>query len=240
MKRPPPVLAQIDRATPPVLAQIDRATPPVMARLDRATRSVIAREPAPVAPPQDQRTVTSRAANSHTRRGMLSLGLAGVLSGCGWRPVYMPAANGIAASAELSAIEVKPVYERAGQLLRENLVARLASDTGADRKYDLSVNFWIAGEGIGVLSFTQVTRIRLVGSANWTLTSRGTKPVSLVSGSDRILDGFDIHDTQYFAADMENEHVQRRIAEQMAEKITLRLAMWFDQHPGLAQDKKPG
>jgi LPS-assembly lipoprotein len=46
-----------------------------------------------------------------------------------------------------------------------------------------------------------------------------------------VIDGFDIFDSQYFATDLDNEHVQRRMAEAMAERITLRLAVWFRQHP---------
>ncbi len=168
--------------------------------------------------------------SSTSRRALLSLGLGSALSGCGFRPVYMAESGGPGPSADLAAIEVKPLYERPGQILREALKTRLASDTGAPRKYDLQVNYWVTGEGLGVLDFTEITRIRLTGNATWYLNARDAKQTRLTEGSDRILDGYDIHDTQYFAADMENEQVQRRIAEQMAEKIALRLAMWFHQH----------
>jgi LPS-assembly lipoprotein len=165
------------------------------------------------------------------RRAALLTGLGGVLSGCGFHPVYMATGDGPAPATGLAEIEVKPIYERPGQILREALLGRLGTEAGTPRKFDLQVNFWITGEAQGVLNFTQPTRIRLVGSANWTLTTRGPKPAKLAEGSDRIGDGFDIFDTQYFAMDLDNEHVQRRVAEAMAERITLRLAAWFHQHP---------
>jgi hypothetical protein len=99
------------------------------------------------------------------------------------------------------------------------------------RKFDLQVNFWITGEAQAILNFTQPTRMRLVANANWTLTSHDSKQTKLAEGADRLVDGFDIFDSQYFAMDLDNEKVQRRLAEAMAEQITLRLAMWFHQHP---------
>jgi len=135
------------------------------------------------------------------------------------------------AAARLAEIEVKPIYERPGQILREALLGRFGTEPGEPRKFDLDVKFWITGEALGILNFTQPTRIRLVGTATWTLTSHDPKATKLAEGTDSLVDGFDIFDAQYFAQDLANEAVQRRIAEAMADRITLRLAMWFDQHP---------
>jgi LPS-assembly lipoprotein len=165
------------------------------------------------------------------RRGALLLGLGGVLTGCGFHPVYMASGSGPGPQTGLAEIEVAPIYERPGQILREALLARLGIESGTPRKFDLKVNFWISGEAQGVLNFTQPTRIRSVGNATWTLLSRDGKSTKLAEGGDRLVDGFDIFDAQYFAQDLANEAVQRRLAEAMAERITLRLAMWFHQHP---------
>src|SRR6202012_746592 len=105
------------------------------------------------------------------------------------------------------------------------------SQPGTPRRYDLQVSFSISGTAEGILDFTQATRVQLIGSASWTLTSRDSKPVKLAEGSDRLVDGFDIFDSQYFALDLDNEKVQRRMAEAMAGQIALRLAMGFPQHP---------
>jgi hypothetical protein len=166
-----------------------------------------------------------------TRRSTLLLGLGCGLSGCGFQPVYKSSGDGPGAAAGLAEIEVKPIYERPGQILREALMQRLRSEPGGPRRFDLLVNFWIAGNVEGILDFTQATRLQLLATATWTLLSRDSKPVKLAEGSDRLVDGFDIFDSQYFALDMDNEKVQRRMAEAMAERITLRLAMWFHQHP---------
>ena len=166
------------------------------------------------------------------RRDALLLGLAGGLTGCGFQPVYMPSSSkDPAPAAGLAEIEVKPIYERPGQILRDALLTNLRSEPGTPRRYDLQVSFWISGEAQGVLNFTQPTRIRLVANSNWTLTGRDAKQTKLTTGSDRLIDGFDLFDSQYFAMDLSNEAVQRRLAEAMAERITLRLAMWFHAHP---------
>jgi hypothetical protein len=162
---------------------------------------------------------------------VLLFGLGGAMTACGFHPVYLPTGDGPGPQAGLAAIDVKPIYERPGQILREALLGRFGTEPGAKRKFDLQVSFWISGEAQGVLNFTQPTRIRLVANTTWTLLSRDAKPIKLAEGSDRLVDGFDIFDTQYFASDLDNEHVQRRLAEATAERITLRLAMWFHQHP---------
>jgi hypothetical protein len=165
------------------------------------------------------------------RRAALLVGLGGALSGCGFHPVYMASGNGPEPAAGLAEIEVKPIYERPGQILREALLGQLRTEPGAPRKFDLQVNFWITGEAQAILNFTQPTRMRLVGNANWTLTSRDGKQTRLTEGADSLVDGFDIFDSQYFAMDLDNEAIQRRLAEAMAKQITLRLAMWFHEHP---------
>jgi len=166
-----------------------------------------------------------------SRRAILLLSFGAALSGCGFHPVYAPSGDGPGTEAGLAEIEVKPIYERPGQILRQALLGRFRTESGTPRKFDLQVNFWVTGESQGVLNFTQPTRIRLVGVANWTLFNRDNKPIKLTEGSERVIDGYDVFDSQYFAQDQANEAVQRRIAEAMAERITLRLAMWFHQHP---------
>jgi LPS-assembly lipoprotein len=165
------------------------------------------------------------------RRGALLLGLGGMLAGCGFHPVYMATGNNPGAAAGLAEIEVKPIYERPGQILRQALLGRLRIEPGTPRKFDLDVKFWISGESQGILDFTQPTRVRLVGNATWTLWSRDRPPVKLAEGADNLVDGVNLFDAQYFALDLSNEAVQRRMAEAMAERIALRLAIWFHEHP---------
>jgi LPS-assembly lipoprotein len=167
------------------------------------------------------------------RRDLLAFAAGGMLSGCGFQPVYMPTASGNAGvtQRELAAINVNLIPDRPGQLLRQALQDRLEMGaSGVARRYDLSVAFGISGEGIGIEPDTTVTRIRLIGSASWNLVAQDPGRTRLAGGSARAVDALNIFDTQYFAADLENEALQRRLAEALADQITIQLAAYFRKH----------
>jgi LPS-assembly lipoprotein len=171
------------------------------------------------------------------RRELLALSAGFSLAGCGFRPVYMPTASGGPgiAQRELGAINVGIIPDRPGQLLRQALQKRFeGSGGGAAQKYDLGVDYSIAGEGIAILQDNSVTRIRLIARGNWTLRAQDPGATRLASGSARAMDGLNILDQQFFAADLENETVQRRLAEQIADQITLQLAAYFRHHAATA------
>jgi LPS-assembly lipoprotein len=164
------------------------------------------------------------------RRGLFALGAGAALSGCGFQPIYMPTASGNAgvAQRELAAIQVALISGRPGQLLRQALQDRLEkSSSGVAHRYDLTVGFGVSGEGIAVLQDTSPTRIRLIGSANWTLVAQDPGRTKLGNGSARTVDAVNVISGQYFAADLESEAVQRRIAEALADEITIQLAALF-------------
>jgi LPS-assembly lipoprotein len=163
------------------------------------------------------------------------LALAAVLPGCGFRPMYASAAGGSAGPAEvgLAEIAIGPMYERAGQLLRQALQERFErGGAGLAQRYDLVVGYGLSGDAIAIQPDSSVTRVRLAGSATWTLTAQDPQRTTLATGSARTMDGYNILDEQIFSADMENEMVQQRIAEAIADQITLQLAAYFNKHAG--------
>jgi LPS-assembly lipoprotein len=164
------------------------------------------------------------------RRRMLALTAGATLSGCGFQPVYMPTASGKAgvAQRELAAIQVDIIPDRPGQLLRQALQDRLEmGSSGVARRYELSVAFGISGEGIAIEQDTNVTRIREIGTATWSLVAQDPGRTRLTSGYAKSVDAINLFDAQYFAADLGNEAVQRRLAEALADQITLQLATFF-------------
>ena len=166
------------------------------------------------------------------RRGLL-VGSLLVLGGCGFRPVYAPRADGTAGAAEqgLAEISVGIIPERLGQILRQSLQTRFdRSGVGAAKRYDLVATIGLAGEALNIEQATSVpSRLRLVGISSWSLIAQDTRRRTLTNGTARVLDGFNLYDQQYFAMDSQNEAVQRRIAEALAEQITLQLAVWFNR-----------
>ncbi|MBU6497719.1 MAG: hypothetical protein KGJ41_18830 [Rhodospirillales bacterium] len=167
-----------------------------------------------------------------TRRALLPLGAGLLLSGCGFRPIYAAHGDGTMGPAEagLAATAVAIIPERSGQLLRQALQARLHRDGAVvARRYDLNVTMTLAGDPIGIQPDNSASRVRLMGVANWSLTARNAQRSTLTAGTAKAIDGYNVLDQQFFAADMESEVVIRRIAEALADQTALQLAVYFNR-----------
>ena len=165
------------------------------------------------------------------RRAVL-LGGAGFVSGCGFHPVYAPSSlRAGGAQAVLGTIQVGLMPERAGQLVREELQARLDHGDALAKRYELQVSFALVADVVGVQQDTTFTRLRYVGTANWTLKTLDPSKAIVTAGLARSLDGINVLDEQYFAADMAGEAATRRVAAAVAEQITLQLASYFARTP---------
>jgi LPS-assembly lipoprotein len=167
------------------------------------------------------------------RHGFLIAGAGILLAGCGFQPVYMPTASGSAgvAQRELAATNVAIIPDRPGQLLRQALQARFeGSGTSGAPRYELRVAFGIGGEAIAIRTDSNPTRIREIGTASWTLVAQDPARTTVTSGTAKAVDGYNIIDAQYFASDLGNAVVQRRLAEAVADQITLQLAVYFREH----------
>lgn len=171
------------------------------------------------------------------RRALLPVALAPLLAGCGFRPVYGPAADGKASPAAqgLAEISVGLIPERAGQLLRLALQERFErAGVAAAHRYDLTVSFAVSAEQISIEQDSNATWERVVGTANYTLMSEDPGRATLISGAARSVDGFNLFDQQYFAADQETEAVTRRVAQAVADQIALQLASFFAKRSAAA------
>jgi LPS-assembly lipoprotein len=162
----------------------------------------------------------------------LALLAALLLAGCGFHPLYdadgaRAQSQGGTVSAHLDGIYVELIPNRAGQLLRQALQTRLDSDDGDRKAYSLAVSYSIAEEAISVLNTNSNTRTRAVGRGTWSLTAIANPGTPLASGTVRVLDGFNTLDEQVFFSVLENEAVQRRLADNIADQITQRLATYF-------------
>ena len=176
---------------------------------------------------------STRRGSSWSRRGLLAAGLL-ALARCGWQPVYATRSDGVAGPAEqgLASTSITLMPERSGQLLRQALQTRFdRAGSGAAKLYDLTAQFSVAGEAINIDQNTSIpSRLRFVGTASWSLVSRDAQRKTLTSGVARAMDGLNFYDQQFFAADMQSEAVQRRLAGAVADQITLQLAAWFNHH----------
>ena len=163
-------------------------------------------------------------------RRALMVGLLG-LGGCGFRPVYLPRGPSEPGFADvLSQIYVPVLPERSGQLLRQALQARLdGAGEGGARKYELAPSLRLGSDAIGIQRDNSTSRMRIDASVTWVLRSlTADKPV-VTQGTARLLDGYNIIDQQFFAAELNNDSVQRRIMVGLADQIVLQLAAYFQR-----------
>jgi len=166
------------------------------------------------------------------RRGLLLGALSATLGGCGFHPLYQRANSGQlgTTSRELAAVSVDIIGDRPGQLLRQALQERLeGSGSGVARRYDLAVGFGISGEGIAIRQDNSVTRIRMIGRAEWTLRAQDLARTVLTRDTARAVDDINILNEQFFAADLETEVVQKRLAERLADQVVMQLASYFNR-----------
>jgi LPS-assembly lipoprotein len=163
---------------------------------------------------------------------LLALGAGAVVGGCGFRPIYSAASPATPADAEvaadLAATRVPVIPNRFGQLLRRALVQRLSGGTNgaATARWELLVGPGIAGEAVGIQRDGSATRVRNIATANWTLVRLAPREV-VANGFERAIDAFNIEGSQFFAADASRDAMERRLAEQLAEEVVVRLALQF-------------
>jgi LPS-assembly lipoprotein len=184
----------------------------------------------PPPPPPPPFPLSREEENRVSRRAFVILASASLLTACGFQPVYMRTASGAPGPAQrdLAAIYVNLIPDRPGQLLRQALQDRFeGASASTARRYDLTVSFWTSGTPLGIQPDTTVTRVRVVGNANFSLRAQDPPHTLLLSGSARAVDALNNFDSQLFAADLENETIQKRITQELAEQITLQLAVFF-------------
>jgi len=151
-----------------------------------------------------------------------ALGLAALLAGCGFTPLY---ATGTGVAPALSSIEVRTPETRTGYLLREELDDAFGRSAGGAPAYLLTVavqeDRWARGLRVDDVA----TRYEVALRVDYVLTDRRTRR-QLKTGTVNANVTYDSPDQPYsgIAAFADG---QQRAATQAAERIRLDLARWF-------------
>lgn len=146
------------------------------------------------------------------------------LSACNLTPVYSGGAHG-AAAARLSEIAVAPIPDRAGYLLRQQLLERL--NPGEQPRYRLEITLDDRLSGFGVRTDTTITRERRTLRARYRLVSTDTSTV-LLEGTAGADEGIDVVQSEYSVVAAEQTALER-LATSLAEQITARVALYARQ-----------
>ena len=178
----------------------------------------------------------SKAASSisSSRRGLLRAGgqglALGALAGCGFQPMYGPAAGAGGLSVdmrrELAAVRLDYVGERSGVLITRALERRFSDAAGepVPPKYALQVNINYGAEVLAFRKDGAISRLRFTATSNWALFRRGTPPEEIKRGVVRTIDAFNVPDFQFFTAEISSDAMQRRLQDEVVEQVFLNVA----------------
>lgn len=146
-----------------------------------------------------------------------------LLSACGLQPMYAGGSSGAVASS-LSAIQVAPIPERAGWLVRNALVDRLGGET-SEPSYRLDVELDDDLIAFGIRGDAAVTRERRTLRARYRLVDLNSGEVVLdaTAGSDA---GIDVVSSEYATVAAE-QTAQERLAGVIADQMVSRLALFI-------------
>ncbi|MBF0888418.1 MULTISPECIES: hypothetical protein [Gluconobacter] len=165
------------------------------------------------------------------RRSTFLLTACLLLGGCGFSPLYGKLTPKTDMSEELAQVYVDNIPGRYGQLLRLALQKNLAGAGPEDpHKYMLKVYSSMNEEAVDIHQDNTSGRTRSTGSAHWVLITVEQNPRMLAQGDATTLDGFNTSFEQYFAQTLNDETLQARVSDTLAQTVTQQLAIWFRSH----------
>src|SRR5436190_13510244 len=160
----------------------------------------------------------------------LAFALALLLGACGLQPMYAGGSSGKVASG-LSTIQVAPIPERGGWLVRNALVDRMGGEAMSP-SYRLEVELDDNITAFGIRGDSGATRERRTLRARYRLVQLNTGEVVLdaTAGSDA---GIDVVSSPYATVAAE-QTAQERLATVIADQMVSRLAL-FVRHGAAGQ-----
>ena len=150
-----------------------------------------------------------------------------LMSGCGLQPLYSGGSSGAVARG-LSTIQVAPIPEQGGWLIRNALVDRLGGEPAGPR-YRLEVELDDDVTGFGIRGDSGVTRERRTLRARYHLIdlSNGQVVLDATAGSDA---GIDVVSSEYATVAAERTALER-LSSVVADQMVARLALYVRRQP---------
>lgn len=152
---------------------------------------------------------------------ILLLALAVLLAGCNLQPVYSGGQKGEAMGL-LGAVEVAPIPDKAGFLVRDRLLQRLPA--AESPRYRLEVVLDDDIIGFGVRGDNSIIRERRTLRARYRLIETGTDKVLLDTSASADA-GIDVVSSEYAVVAAEATALER-LAQEIADQIVARLALY--------------
>ena len=182
----------------------------------------------------------ARTGGGRQHRGIcVAVALAVLVAGCGFRPIHAErpvvdeATAPPAAQESLAATEVAPIADRAGQLLRNELVFLLSgSGAPSSTRYSLGVDLTETLTTMAVRLTGIATRANLRLNARYTLTDLSTGQIVLRGQADSY-GSFDLLADE-FATLIAERYTREQGAERLDRILHMRLAAFYASRAGEA------
>ncbi len=158
--------------------------------------------------------------------GTICLTLALLLSACGFRPVYLRADN-FAAGGEMAQIEILPIADRRGQMVRNYLLDRMTPGGKPDHaKYVLRVILTEHITNLAVRRDDTATRASLTLNADFVLSQTESEETPF-SGRVRSINSHSIsvNEVATLAAEVSS---RERAARDIADRLTMQIIAYLD------------
>lgn len=150
------------------------------------------------------------------------------LASCGFEPLYARKPADPGPVPHLAAIQISPIADRAGQLLRNALIDRLTPRRGSTRSlYRLDVSLDEQRSDLVILRDSTSTFSKARFLARYALVDIGSGR-RLTQGRAESTTTFDIVESEFANLSAEAD-ARRRAAQEVAEDIRLRLALFFQR-----------
>jgi LPS-assembly lipoprotein len=158
--------------------------------------------------------------------GVLALGFATTLAGCGFEPLYGNHGADANINAELAQVRVAPIANRTGQMLYNRLRDRLnPRGRPAEPRYVLEITILERGEELLLEPNETASRTSLELTALFQLREIESGATAL-KGQSRSTISYDIQNSQYATISSEQD-VRDRATKQLSDDISTRLALYF-------------
>lgn len=146
-----------------------------------------------------------------------------LLAGCQLQPIYAGGGSGAVASA-LGSVQVAPIDNRSGWLVRQALIDRLGTPNGTPA-YRVEIRLDDSIRGFGIRTDDATTRERRSLRARYQLVEagRGTVVLDATAGSDA---GIDVTTSEYATIAAEQTALER-LSVEVADQIATRIALYL-------------
>jgi len=164
--------------------------------------------------------------------------LLGLLTGCGFEPLYGHR-GAVNASNELASIHIKPIKDRIGQELHNHLLDIMNPHGRPARpQYNLEITLKSSSGNVAVSKEALATRVNYTLSTSFTLLSTKTGKI-VRTGSDRVITSFNVLTSNFATKSAEND-AQTRAVRQAAFNIQTQIASFFKTNPTKDTSPPPG